>query len=461
MEVDELATVDPSRGLSAAEVQERRRRGEVNDVPAAPTRTIAQIVRANVFTRFNALLGAMLALIVLVGGPYQDALFGVVLVANALIGIVQEIRAKRTLDRLTLLTAPRAHVVRDGSVSEVPVGEVVLDDVLDAPAGAQIVVDGEVVRADGFEVDESLLTGESDPVRKRPGDPVLSGVVRRGGVGSVPSDGDRGRRVRDADRPRRPALHAHALRAPRRHRSDPPLRHVGHRADGGAAVREPVPRPRFVARGRLRCGRRHGRDGSRRARAADLAGVRGRGRPAGATAGAGPGAAGRRGARPGRRAVHRQDRHAHRGPAGDRACRPRFARPIPLRRWPRWRPPIRRRTRRCGRSPRPTRRRRTAGGRTAACPSLPRGSGAPRRSAATGRGCSARPTCSWDPASSATASAPRPRPATACCSSRGPGRSAARRSPRSASRWPRSSWPIGSAATPRRRSRTSPNRASR
>ena len=183
MEVDERATVDPSRGLSAAEVQERRRRGEVNDVPAAPTRTIAQIVRANVFTRFNALLGAMLALIVLVGGPYQDALFGVVLVANALIGIVQEIRAKRTLDRLTLLVAPRARALRDGAVVEIPVGEVVLDDILDAPAGAQIVVDGEVVAADGLEVDESLLTGESDAVRKRPGDRMLSGSFVAAGSG--------------------------------------------------------------------------------------------------------------------------------------------------------------------------------------------------------------------------------------------------------------------------------------
>jgi cation-transporting ATPase E len=183
MEVGERATVDPSRGLSAAEVQERRRRGEVNDVPAAPTRTIAQIVRANVFTRFNALLGAMLALIVLVGGPYQDALFGVVLVANALIGIVQEIRAKRTLDRLTVLVAPRAHALRDGAVVEISIGEVVLDDILEAPAGAQIVVDGEVVAADGLEVDESLLTGESDAVRKRPGDRMLSGSFVAAGSG--------------------------------------------------------------------------------------------------------------------------------------------------------------------------------------------------------------------------------------------------------------------------------------
>src|SRR4029077_18851937 len=112
-----------------------------------------------------------------------DALFGVVLVANAMIGIVQEVRAKRTLDRLTLLSAPRAHVVRDGTIAEVPVGEVVLDDVLDAPAGAQIVVDGRVVMADGLEGDESLLTGEADPVRKGPGDPVLSGSFVSAGSG--------------------------------------------------------------------------------------------------------------------------------------------------------------------------------------------------------------------------------------------------------------------------------------
>ena len=107
------------RGLTAAEVAERVTRGQVNDVPAAPTRTVWQIVRANVFTRFNALLGAMLA-VILVVGPLQDALFGFVLIANSLIGIVQELRAKRTLDRLSVLTAPKAHVVRDGQVQEVP-----------------------------------------------------------------------------------------------------------------------------------------------------------------------------------------------------------------------------------------------------------------------------------------------------------------------------------------------------
>ncbi|HET9311022.1 MAG TPA: HAD-IC family P-type ATPase [Actinomycetota bacterium] len=174
--------VEPERGLAAAEVAERVARGQVNDVPAAPTRTVAQIVRANVLTRFNAILGAMLA-IILVVGPLQDALFGIVLIANAGIGIVQELRAKRTLDRLTVLTAPKARVVREGEVREVAVGDVVLDDVLDAPAGAEIVVDGEVLASRGLEVDESLLTGESDPVDKSIGDEVLSGSFVAAGDG--------------------------------------------------------------------------------------------------------------------------------------------------------------------------------------------------------------------------------------------------------------------------------------
>jgi cation-transporting ATPase E len=168
--------------LTAAEVAERVARGEVNDVPAAPTRTVAQIVRANVFTRFNALLGVLLVLILIVG-PIQDALFGIVLVANALIGIIQELRAKRTLDRLTLLTAPKASIVRDGAVEERSPSDVVRDDVLALEPGEQVVVDGEVLAAEGLEVDESLLTGESEPVVKQPGDRVLSGSFVAAGTG--------------------------------------------------------------------------------------------------------------------------------------------------------------------------------------------------------------------------------------------------------------------------------------
>jgi cation-transporting ATPase E len=176
--------VDPARGLSAADVADRVAGGEVNQVPAAPTRTVGQILRTNVFTRFNALLGGMLVLILIVG-PLQDALFGLVLVANTLIGIVQELRAKRTLDRLTLLTAPTATVVRDGGSSRVAPSAVVRDDVVALAPGDQVVVDGEVLTSDRLEVDESLLTGESEPVVKEPGDRVLSGSFIVAGTGRV------------------------------------------------------------------------------------------------------------------------------------------------------------------------------------------------------------------------------------------------------------------------------------
>jgi cation-transporting ATPase E len=174
--------VDLQAGLTAAQVADRISRGEVNDVPAAPTRSVAQIVRANIFTRFNAILGAMLA-VILVVGPIQDALFGFVLIANAAIGIVQELRAKRTLDRLTVLTAPKARVIRDGDVLELAVAEVVMDDVLDVAAGAEFVVDGVVTFSASMEVDESLLTGESDTVDKVSGDQVLSGSFVVAGSG--------------------------------------------------------------------------------------------------------------------------------------------------------------------------------------------------------------------------------------------------------------------------------------
>src|SRR5215470_8632526 len=133
----------PPTGLTAAEVAERVARGQVNDTGERTSRTFGEIVRANVFTRFNAILGSMLAVIPVVG-PIQDALFGFVLVANALIGIVQELRAKRTLDQLAVLNAPTARVVRDGEPRDVPVESVVLDDLLELRLGDQVPCDGEV-----------------------------------------------------------------------------------------------------------------------------------------------------------------------------------------------------------------------------------------------------------------------------------------------------------------------------
>ncbi len=172
-----------ARGLTDAEVAERRRNGQTNDVPLRPSRTFGQIVRANVFTRFNALLGGLFV-VILVAGQANDALFGGVLISNTLIGIIQETRAKRTLDRLAVLSAPRARIRRDGTEQDLDVAEVVLDDVLLLGQGDQVVVDGELLDTFGLEIDESLLTGEADPVAKEPGDEVLSGSFVTAGTGA-------------------------------------------------------------------------------------------------------------------------------------------------------------------------------------------------------------------------------------------------------------------------------------
>jgi cation-transporting ATPase E len=175
-------STDPGRGLTAAEVADRVARGQTNRAPKGTGRTVADIVRANVFTFFNGLLGALFVMIVAFGS-IRDALFGIILVVNAGIGIVLEIRAKRTLELLRVLSAPKAVAVRDGAPTQVAVDDVVLGDLIELSAGDQIVADGTVVSADGLEVDESLLTGESVPVRKSPGDAVLSGSFVSAGAG--------------------------------------------------------------------------------------------------------------------------------------------------------------------------------------------------------------------------------------------------------------------------------------
>jgi cation-transporting ATPase E len=184
-EPPDLSTqTDASAGLNTAEVTDRRARGLVNDVPSAPSRTIAQIVWANVLTPFNFLMSGLGAVVLIAGSP-RDALFLGVVVANILIGVIQEVRAKRTLDRLSVLNAPRARVVRDATVTEVAVGELVLDDVVELRPGDQVVADAVVRTTDGLEIDESLLTGESDPVDKRAGDQVLSGSAVVAGTGRI------------------------------------------------------------------------------------------------------------------------------------------------------------------------------------------------------------------------------------------------------------------------------------
>ncbi|MFK0187695.1 HAD-IC family P-type ATPase [Streptomyces rubiginosohelvolus] len=170
-------------GLTTAEVAERVARGEVNDVPVRSSRSLTEIVRANVLTRFNLIIGVLWVIMLFVA-PIQDSLFGFVIVANTGIGIIQEWRAKKTLDSLAVIGEAKPTVRRDGTAAEISTHEIVLGDVIELGPGDKVVVDGVVAEADSLEIDESLLTGEADPVLKRPGDPVMSGsfVVAGGGA---------------------------------------------------------------------------------------------------------------------------------------------------------------------------------------------------------------------------------------------------------------------------------------
>lgn len=165
-------------GLDSVDVERRIRAGQANTAPPSPGRSYAQIARANILTRFNAILGSLLVVVAFVG-PLQDGLFGVVLVANSAIGVLQEIRAKVTLERLAILSAPRAHVRRrdvgGGRAIDVAVANVVLDDVLELRPGDQVPIDALVLESFGLEVDESLLSGEPDAVAKAAGQTVFSG----------------------------------------------------------------------------------------------------------------------------------------------------------------------------------------------------------------------------------------------------------------------------------------------
>ena len=168
-------------GLSAVGVAARVRDGLTNAYRVRTSRSTTAILRANIFTIFNAILATAL-IIVLTVGHWADALFGFVLILNTATGTIAEVRAKRALDRLAFLDAPTACVVRDGREIELAVADVVLDDVLRLRSGEQVPADATVLDAEGLEVDESILTGESDPVRPRTGDRVLSGTTVTAGT---------------------------------------------------------------------------------------------------------------------------------------------------------------------------------------------------------------------------------------------------------------------------------------
>jgi cation-transporting P-type ATPase E len=181
-------TATKLQGLTSVEVAERVRQGQVNRTPRNDLADYAQIVARNLFTWFNAMVvPAAVALVVLAEYQAGIAVSGMAVV-NTVIGLVQEIRAKRHLDKLAILVESRARVLRDGQEREIPASEVVLGDCVLLAAGDTVVADGTVLEARFLEVDEALLTGESDPVRRQPGDRLLSGSVCVAGEGAYRAD---------------------------------------------------------------------------------------------------------------------------------------------------------------------------------------------------------------------------------------------------------------------------------
>jgi magnesium-transporting ATPase (P-type) len=178
-----MTTPATTTGLTTAEVAERIARGEVNRVRRSDLGEYLDILRRNTLTLFNALV-VPAAVILFALGEWQDgcAVSGMAL-TNTVLGLVQEIRAKRHLDKLTLLAETRVRVVRDGKACEVASGDVVRGDLVLLAAGDPVVADGTLREAQFLEVDEALLTGESDPVPRRAGDRVLSGSFCVAGQG--------------------------------------------------------------------------------------------------------------------------------------------------------------------------------------------------------------------------------------------------------------------------------------
>jgi cation-transporting P-type ATPase E len=170
-------------GLTDAEVAQRVAEGKTNDVPTRAARSVSDIVRANVFTRINAILGVLLVIVMSTGSVINGA-FGLLIIANSAIGIIQELRAKQTLDKLAIVGQTKPLVRRQSGTQALMPSEVVLDDIIELGPGDQIVVDGEILEESNLEVDESLLTGEADPIAKDAGNNVMSGSFVVAGSGA-------------------------------------------------------------------------------------------------------------------------------------------------------------------------------------------------------------------------------------------------------------------------------------
>ncbi|RYQ04661.1 haloacid dehalogenase [Bifidobacterium pseudolongum subsp. globosum] len=172
------------RGLTAAQVEDRIERGQTNAVTSSTSRSLADIVRANVFTLFNGIILTAMVM-VLIAGSWKDAVFGFVIIINTGIGIVTELRAKYTLDKLSILVASDYLVRRDGNDVEVSHNDIVLGDFIWLRSGEQVPADATIVQTWGLELDESMITGESRTVRKKEGDTVYSGSTAVSGMALV------------------------------------------------------------------------------------------------------------------------------------------------------------------------------------------------------------------------------------------------------------------------------------
>jgi cation-transporting ATPase E len=170
-------------GLTSRQVADRIARGQVNRTSARPSRTVRDILFTNIFTRFNAILFTLMVGVIIVDGSIFNSFFGLVMIINSAIGIIQELHAKSLLDKLAILNAPRAMVVRDGHEHEIATTDVVLGELIHLRNGDQVIADGEVIYVSTLELDESLLTGESDSISKPIGTKVLSGSIVVAGDG--------------------------------------------------------------------------------------------------------------------------------------------------------------------------------------------------------------------------------------------------------------------------------------
>ena len=171
------------KGLTTSEINQRIQENKVNGESKKLSKSTINIIKENIFTYFN-FLNIVLFVFVFTTGKYQNAMFMGAVITNALIGIIQEMRAKKLLDQIRILTTTKVSACRDDAWIEIFVDEIVQDDLLSLQAGIQIPIDGIVVEG-SLEVNESLLTGESEPVYKKVGDTVYSGTIVLSGDAEV------------------------------------------------------------------------------------------------------------------------------------------------------------------------------------------------------------------------------------------------------------------------------------